>query len=90
MAVGRIDYQKSANNSIFGRYLIHGLKTPASFDINHNPLSVSTADNALAEAFTLGDTYLISANVVNAFRILANRVAAGKFEPNGIDRKSVV
>jgi len=84
MVVGRIDYQKSANNSIFGRYLIHSLKTPASFDINHNTLSVGTSSDALAQAFTLGDTYLIGPNVVNAFRILANRVADGRFEPNGM------
>jgi hypothetical protein len=31
-------------------------------------------------AHTLGDTYLFGANIVNAFRLTANRIAAGKLQ----------
>ena len=84
--IGRIDYQQSANHSLFGRYLAEQVFNPAPFDLNQNPLS--SAGNStprvdgLAQAFTLGSTYLVSANVVNAFRLSANRIAAGKFEPS--------
>jgi Carboxypeptidase regulatory-like domain len=84
MAVAKIDYQKSSNHSIFGRYLLDSFVSPASFDLNHNPLSISTADDGMAQAFTFGDTYLFGANIVNAFRLTANRIAAGKFEPKGM------
>jgi hypothetical protein len=80
--VGRIDYQKSANNSIFVRYLLDSLVRPPAFKINKNPLSIETFDDGLAQAFTIGNTYLIGANFVNAFRLSANRVAAGKFVPD--------
>jgi hypothetical protein len=84
-AIGRIDYQKSANHSIFGRYLMEHLYKPAPFDLNQNPLSSAGNDtprvDAFAQAFTIGNTYLIGANVVNAFRLTTNRIAAGKFEP---------
>src|SRR5439155_20163515 len=56
MAVGKIDYQRSANHSIFGRYLLDSYVSPAAFDLNQNPLSISTADDGLAQAFTIGDT----------------------------------
>src|SRR5437870_6545654 len=39
MAIGRIDYQKSAKHTIFGRYLMEHLFDPAPYDLNHNPLS---------------------------------------------------
>ena len=78
--VRRIDYQLNTNHSIFGRYLLESLVTPASFDLNHNLLSIGTANDALAQAFTIGDTYLFGANIVNAFRLTANRIAGGKFD----------
>jgi hypothetical protein len=82
MIVGRIDYQKSPNNSIFARYLLDSLLRPPAYDVNHNPLSIANWDDGLAQAFTIGETYLIGANLVNAFRLTANRVAAGKFVPD--------
>jgi hypothetical protein len=79
--LGKIDYQWSANHSIFGRYLAEGLNTPSPFDINHQPLSLRNGADTLAQLFTIGDTYLFGPNVVNSFRLTANRVAGGKFEP---------
>jgi hypothetical protein len=89
VGVTRLDYQRSASHSIFARYLADSKVTPASYDINHNVLSIGTADNALAQMFTVGDTYLFGSNVVNAFRVSANRIAAGKFEPNGMSTAGV-
>ena len=41
-------------------------------------MQVGNGDDGLAQAFTLGDTYLFGANIVNAFRLTANRIAGGK------------
>jgi carboxypeptidase family protein len=87
--VGKIDYQLSSNHSIFGRYLVEGKKTPASFDLNNNPLSLGTQVNALAQAFTIGDTRLYGPTMVNSFRLTANRIADGKFEPNSMKEANI-
>src|SRR5262249_1730932 len=77
--------QKSDKHTIFGRYLMEHLFDPAPYDLNHNPLSsqdnATPRTNTMSQAFTLGSTYLFSANVVNSFRLTANRIAAGKYEP---------
>ena len=87
--VGKIDYQLSSNHSIFGRYLLESKVTPASFDLNHNPLSLGTQVNALAQAFTIGDTRLFGPNMVNSFRLTANRIADGKFEPDSMKSENI-
>jgi hypothetical protein len=84
MMLGKIDYQRSANHSIFGRYFAENKATPSPFDINHNPLSMGTASRGLGQLFTLGDTYVFGPNVVNALRLTANRLADGKFEPDSM------
>jgi hypothetical protein len=85
VGIGRIDFQQSAKNTIFGRYLVDHNSVPPGFEINHSPLISGTpalGKVGLAQAFTIGDTYLISSNVVNAFRLLANRAATSKPAPD--------
>ena len=68
--VGRADYQKSAQHSLFARYLATWYKLAVPYDLNHNLLS--TADrgyNNTSHALTLGSTYLVGPNMVNSFRI---------------------
>ena len=50
--------------------------------LNKNLLSAGNGDDGLAQAFTFGDTYLFGANIVNAFRLTANRLAGGKTWPD--------
>ena len=74
--IGRVDYQKSDKNSIFGRYIATTYKTPPPFNFTDNVLATTIGgrDN-LAQAYTLGDTLLIGPNTVNAFRLAVNRTA---------------
>jgi Carboxypeptidase regulatory-like domain/TonB dependent receptor len=78
MAVGKIDYQRNPTHSLFGRYLADHAYNPPAYTLNKNPLSVGVGADALAQAFTFGDTYLFSSNVVNSFRLSANRMSGGK------------
>jgi len=79
MAIGRIDYQKSANNSVFGRYLIDSIDILPPYNVDKNVLNTLNPGNTgLSQAFTLGDTYLVSTNTVNALRLTANRIAGAK------------
>ena len=79
-SVGRVDFQKSNKNSIFGRYMITGYTEDPPIKYDPNPLNAGTAgiDN-LAQAFTIGNTYLVSANMVQSFRLAANRIAVHRY-----------
>jgi hypothetical protein len=83
--VSRIDYQKSNNHSIFGRYVIDRINNPSPYDLTGSLLLSGSTNNAKqgwANLFALGDTFLIGPNTVNSFRLTASRVAGGKTAPN--------
>ncbi|MCU1335281.1 MAG: hypothetical protein JWO19_862, partial [Bryobacterales bacterium] len=78
--LGRVDYQLSSRQQIFGRYMATTFLQPASFALSHNLLdSASGGLDDLAQTFAIGHTYLISPTVVNAFRGSVNRVAVHRF-----------
>ena len=82
-AVGKVDYQRSANHSIFGRYLATTYALPPPLHFSDNILASTNAgfDN-FAQSYALGDTYLMGSNTVNAFRMTDNRTAiAREHEP---------
>ncbi|PWU04983.1 MAG: hypothetical protein C5B51_15540 [Terriglobia bacterium] len=71
--VARIDYQQSPKNSIFGRYTAANLNVGSTFD-GKNPLSINTFGvHDLDYSLALGDTYLLTPNVVSSLRVAANR-----------------
>jgi hypothetical protein len=78
MVIGRIDYQKSAQHSLFGRYLVASSVTPAPYEIRQDPLRIGNGTDALTQAFTLGSTYLFGPNTVNSLRMTATRLAGGR------------
>ena len=73
LGVVRIDYQKSAKNTIFGRYSVGYLNNHSTYD-GKNPLSINNFGvNDLNYQFAIGDTYLIGSSVVSSFRVSASR-----------------
>jgi hypothetical protein len=84
-AIGKIDYQWSDKHSIFGRYLYEDIDVPAPFDVTQSLVTstgLATSNEGRAQGFTLGDTYLFSANVVNALRLTGNRIFSRKGSPD--------
>src|SRR5688500_694269 len=73
-AVGRLDYQRSASHSIFGRYMATFAYRPPAFEVSGNLLTTPNAgyDN-LAQSLALGDTIVFGANMVNSLRFAYNR-----------------
>ena len=73
-AVGRIDYQWTANHSLFGRYMATFDKSNPSYASADNVLATTFAgvDN-LAQSLALGDTRVIGTNAVNTLRFAFNR-----------------
>ena len=83
--VFRVDYQKSNEHSIFGRYVVDRINNPSPFDLTGSLLISGSANNAKqgwANLFALGDTYLFGPNTVNSIRLTGSRVAGGKTAPN--------
>jgi hypothetical protein len=78
--LGRVDYQLSSKQQIFGRYMATTFLQPPSFGLSHNLLDSSSGGlDDLAQTFAIGHTYLISPTVVNAFRGSVNRVGVHRF-----------
>jgi hypothetical protein len=74
--VGRMDYQISDKHSLFGRHVFNKMEIIHPFTYTpDNILNTAAAgfDNA-AHAFSVGSTYLVSTNMVNAFRLGASLV----------------
>ncbi len=71
--VGRIDWQQSEKSSIFGRFSGGTLNVSSTYD-GKNPISINTFGvTDLAYQFAIGNTYLVSPNIVNSLRISAAR-----------------
>jgi hypothetical protein len=75
-AIGKADYQLSAANSVFGRYMATTLDVPDPYGLTKNLLTSTKAgyDN-LAQSYAVGNTYLVSPNTVNALRLTVNRLS---------------
>jgi hypothetical protein len=76
--VDKVDYQINPKHSIFGRNIFTAFYVPTPYSLSGgNLLTTATAgfDN-LYQGYAFGDTYLVSANTVNAFRLTVNRTAA--------------
>jgi hypothetical protein len=93
-ALGRVDYQLSANHSIFGRYMATFDKAPAAYAQTNSVLTL--AGNAaqgiggagidnLAQSLTLGDTMVVGANFVNSLRVAFNRTSINRGSPPFFD-----
>jgi hypothetical protein len=78
MAVGRMDYQLSDRNSLFGRYLADSIVQPPPYTLSNNLLSQELGIDGLTQAFTIGNTYLWGSNIVNSLRLTANRWVGGR------------
>ena len=76
--IGRIDYQYSAKQSVFGRYVGTILRIGIPAQLNPGDLlnTTGTGQDNLSQSFALGDTYLFNANTVNALRLSFNRLHA--------------
>ncbi|HVB85392.1 MAG TPA: TonB-dependent receptor, partial [Candidatus Dormibacteraeota bacterium] len=72
--LARIDYHQSNKNSLFATYFITNWVQPPGTN-NPNDLLVAAIDGASdrVQSLTLGDTYLISSNMVNSIHATGNR-----------------
>jgi hypothetical protein len=82
MGVAKIDYQQSEKNSIFGRFYVTNLNQASTFDGKDALTLNSNAQHDRVYSFALGDTYLITPNIVGSFRLGENRAEIPKIVDN--------
>src|SRR5262245_47738919 len=74
--VSKVDWQKSDKHAIFGRSLLTAQYFPNGLSLTKNLLrSGAIGTDALSQSYTLGDTYLIGTNTVQAFRMSVMRIS---------------
>jgi hypothetical protein len=74
--ISKVDFQRNANHSIFGRYMVTFDEQKPSWPESGNVLTTRPEDTAqkhTAHSLTAGDTRVFGANMVNSFRIAWNR-----------------
>jgi hypothetical protein len=78
--LGKIDYQVSEKQTIFGRYNALILKGPAAYDLSQNILAtIQNGFDNLFQSYSIGDTYLIGPTTVNSFRLGVLRAGVHRF-----------
>jgi hypothetical protein len=95
--VSRVDYQRTSNDTIFGRYIATKFDKPIPMGEGDSPLALYDAANntnvlgfdALAHSLAVGDTRVFGSNTVNSVRFTYNRsgvyrLAPETFEPHDI------
>jgi hypothetical protein len=81
VTVGKVDYQVSDKQSLFGRYMEARRSIPTDFDgVNILSLSDGTTRQPVY-SFVLGDTYLLAGGTVSSFRGAFNRAVTEKHPP---------
>ena len=90
-AVGKVDYQLTANHSLFGRYMATTYDIPPAHRLA--PDNVLTTTNAgldnLAQSIALGDTLVLGNNTVNAIRVTVNRTALARIHQPSFNAPSL-
>jgi hypothetical protein len=71
--IGRIDYNMSSKNVFFGRFYMYDYLQLPIFN-NNNALTTQTPGNwDRSQTWTIGDTYTVSATMVNSFHATFDR-----------------
>src|SRR5579871_1286468 len=77
----RVDYQATTKHSLFARYLLATQNSPVPYTLSGNNLLTTTGSGAddKENALALGDIWVVSATMVNSFRLAGHRL--GTFSP---------
>src|SRR5262249_24945609 len=79
--LGKVDYQLTEKNAMFGRYMEARRNNPTDFD-GKNVLSFANGSQIQrVYSASFGNTYLIGANTVNTTHVTFNRTTIQKYPP---------
>lgn len=72
--IGRVDWTKSENHSLFFRYFISDDNQPPVFDGKNLLTTTKYGDLARNQSAVFGDTYTLSPDTINSFHLTGNRL----------------
>ena len=71
--ITRVDWTISSKHSLYGRYFLDGYQSLAFFSPTNILLTTQSGNYERAQGLTLGETYVITSNIVNSFHATATR-----------------
>jgi len=71
--ITRVDATISPKNSLYGRYFLDGYQTPAFYSPTNALVTTTAGNSERAQSFTLGESYLVTKNLVNSAHITVMR-----------------
>ena len=79
--VGRMDYQMTADHSVFGRYMATFIRKPPAYEGGSDNVlkAINSGLDNLAHALTVGDTWVIGPTMVNSIRVAYNRTTVNRY-----------
>ncbi len=78
--LGRVDYQISSRQMLFGRYLVTAYNLPTAYAFSKNILdTVQGGLDDLSQSAAIGYTFLITPTTVNAFRAALDRIGVHRY-----------
>jgi hypothetical protein len=91
--LGRFDFQRTSDDTIFGRYIVTAYSKPIPMRDGDTVLSLYDAArntnvlgfDALAHSLVVGDTRVFGTNTVNALRFTYNRSGVNRLAPATFD-----
>jgi Carboxypeptidase regulatory-like domain len=91
--LARVDYQRTSDDTIFGRYMATSATMPSPLREGDSVLSLFDAASnaglqgldALAHSLAVGNTRVFGPNTVNSLRFSFNRSAVSRFAPDTFD-----
>lgn len=87
----RVDYQLSAKQSLFARYLVTRIERAIPYSLRPNDLLTTDATgfDDTAQSLALGHTYVFSPTLVNSVHVFGNRVGGNNRPANAFGPSAV-
>ena len=82
--VGRVDWERTSNDTIFGRYFITKYTQPSYYTTGNLFSSSGTGLSDQIQTVAIGDTRLIGAHIINTVRLAFDRTATQRTSNAGI------
>ena len=79
--IGRVDYQLTGDQSVFGRYMATFIRKPPAYEGGSDNVlkAINSGLDNLAHALTLGDTWVLGPTMVNSIRVAYNRTTVNRY-----------
>ncbi len=71
--IARVDWTINSKHSFYSRYLLDGYTAPAFYSPTNVLITTQPGNTERVQGLTLGETYVITSNLVNSFHATGNR-----------------